>query len=37
MMACMKGPEVEGARLKKVYIEERLKAEILNEVITKKW
>ena len=27
----------EIARLKKMYIEEKLKAEILNEAITKKW
>jgi putative transposase len=28
---------LEGARLKKMYAEERLKAEILNEALTKKW
>ena len=37
MMARMKELEAENARLKKVYIEEKLKAEILNEAITKKW
>jgi putative transposase len=37
MMARMKELEVENARLKKMYIEEKLKAEILNEAITKKW
>ena len=29
--------EVENARLKKMYAEERVKAEILNEALTKKW
>ena len=37
MMAGMKELEVENARLKKMYAEERLKAEILNEALTKKW
>ena len=37
MMARMKELEIENARLKKLYAEERLKAEILNEAITKKW
>ena len=37
MMARMKELELENARLKKMYAEERLKAEILNEAITKKW
>ncbi len=37
MMAGMKELESENARLKKMYIEEKLKAEILNEAITKKW
>jgi len=32
----MKELEAENARLKKMYIEEKLKAEILNEAITKK-
>ena len=36
-MARMKELEIENARLKKMYAEERLKAEILNEAITKKW
>ena len=37
MMARMKELEIENTRLKKMYAEERLKAEILNEAITKKW
>ncbi len=37
MMARLKVLEVENARLKRVYAEERLKAEILNEALTKKW
>ena len=37
MMARMKELEIESARLKKMYAEERLKAEILNEALTKKW
>jgi putative transposase len=37
MMARMKELEEENRRLKKMYSEERLKAEILNEAITKKW
>ena len=37
MMARMKGMEAENARLKKMYNEEKLKAVILNEAITKKW
>ena len=37
MMARMKELEAENARLKKMYIEEKLKAEILIEAITKKW
>ncbi len=37
MMARLKELEVESARLKKMYAEERLKAEILNEALTKKW
>ena len=35
MMARMKELEAQNARLKKMYIEEKLKAEILNEAITK--
>ena len=34
MMARMKELESENARLKKMYIEEKLKAEILNEAIS---
>jgi putative transposase len=37
MMARIKEIEAENARLKKMCIEEMLKAEILNEAITKKW
>jgi putative transposase len=37
MMARMKELEEENRRLKKMYAEERLKAEIHNEAITKKW
>jgi putative transposase len=37
MMARLKELEGENARLKKMYAEERLKAEILNEALTKKW
>jgi putative transposase len=37
MMKKMKELEAENARLKKMYAEERLKAEILKEAIEKKW
>ena len=37
MMARMKELEAENARLKKMYIEEKLKAEILTEALAKKW
>jgi putative transposase len=37
MVAGMKELEIENARLEKMYAEERLKAEILNEALTKKW
>ena len=37
MMARMKEPEAENARLKKMYIEEKLKAEIVTEALAKKW
>lgn len=37
MMARMKELEVENARLKKIYIEEKLKAEIVTEALAKKW
>ena len=37
MMSRLKELEEENRRLKKMYAEERLKAEILNEAITKKW
>ena len=37
MMSRMKELELESARLKKMYAEERLKAEILKEAMAKKW
>ena len=37
MIARLKELEAENIRLKKMYAEERLKAEILNEALTKKW
>lgn len=37
MIARMKELELENTRLKKMYAEERLKAEILKEAIAKKW
>ncbi len=37
MIARLKELEAEKSRLKKMYAEERLKAEILQESITKKW
>jgi putative transposase len=37
MMARMKELEAENARLKKMYAEERLKADILKETMAKKW
>lgn len=37
MIARLKELEAENTRLKKMYTEERLKAEILQESITKKW
>ena len=37
MMSRLKVLEAENSRLKKMYAEERLKAEILNEAIEKKW
>ena len=36
-MARMKELEAENARLKKMYIEEKLKAEIVTEALAKKW
>ncbi len=36
MMTGLREFEVENARLKKMYAEERFKAEILNETLTKK-
>ncbi len=37
MMVRLKELGVENAWLKKMYAEERLKSEILNEALTKKW
>ena len=37
MIARMKELEAENARLKKRYIEEKLKAEIVTEALAKKW
>jgi len=37
MMSRLKELEAEKSRLKKMYAEERLKAEILKEVLEKKW
>ena len=37
LMARMKELEAENARLKKMYAEERLKAEIIQEAMAKKW
>ena len=37
MMASLKELELENQRLKRMYAEERLKAEIAREAIEKKW
>ena len=37
MIAHMKELEAENARLKKMYVEEKLKAEIVTEALAKKW
>ena len=37
MMTRMKGLEAENARLRKMYVEEKLKAEIVAEALAKKW
>ena len=37
MMARMKELEAENARLRKMYVEEKLKAEIVAEALAKKW
>lgn len=37
LMARMKELEAENRRLKKMYAEERIKAEIVQEALTKKW
>jgi putative transposase len=37
MMVRMKELEADNARLKKMYIDEKLKAEIVTEALAKKW
>lgn len=37
LMACMKELEQENQRLRKMYVEEKLKAEIVSEALAKKW
>lgn len=37
LMARMKELEAENARLRKMYVEEKLKAEIVTEALAKKW
>ena len=37
MMTCMKELEDENRRLRKMVVEERLKAEIVTEALAKKW
>jgi len=37
MMARMKELEAENSRLRKMYVEEKLKAEIVAEVLERKW
>ena len=37
LMARMKEPEEENRRLEKMYVEERIKAEIVTEALLKKW
>jgi putative transposase len=37
LIARLKELEVENARLKKMYAEERLKSDILQDAMTKKW
>ncbi len=37
LMACMKELEIENARLRKMYVEEKLKAAIVTEALEKKW
>jgi len=37
LMARMKELEAENARLRKMYVEEKIKAEIVSEVLAKKW
>lgn len=37
MMARLKELEAENSRLKKMYAEEKLKAEIIKEAMEKKW
>ena len=37
LMARMKGLEEENRRLRKMYVEEKLKAEVVAEALAKKW
>lgn len=37
LMARMKEPEEENRRLKKMYVEEKIKADIVAEALAKKW
>jgi len=37
LMARMKELEAENARLRKMYVEEKIKAEIVSEALAKKW
>ncbi len=37
MMSRMKEQEAENARLRKMYVEEKLKAELRAEAVEKKW
>jgi len=37
MMTRVKELEAENARLRKMYVEEKLKAEIVSEALAKKW
>lgn len=37
LMSRLKDPEEENRRLKKMYAEERLKSEIIQEAMAKKW
>ncbi len=37
LITCLKELEAENARLKKMYAEERLKSDILQDAMSKKW